>query len=307
MLPTRRAQLMLLTPIAVMGLGLAVLVWSDFGSDPPGDVEPPRSKPLVVIPHDLGDETFSETALERIPLSAERPGVSFVPNAGKASYDIAPSGTHYKAINSAHGLRVRFTPKGIQLFVLGDKGPDESKWELGLSRCGHGDALIPVLPAMPTASGNRVEYRRVTASGFEFTEWYNNSPRGVVQGFALRTAPGSTTGGEPLVLELSVSGESTPDPEQDGKSIGLAARGGAYVLRYGDLWTLDAHGHHLPSRLEMRAGRIVVAVDDSAGSYPLSIYRLLTVETSGPRAHAGTSPADWSRSPPASDQGPVRM
>jgi hypothetical protein len=110
--------------------------------------------------------------------------------------------------------------------------------------------------AMPTASGNRVSYRR---SGV--TEWYVNGPAGLEQGFTLAG---------PQTLSLRVSG--TLVPNQRGQAIEFT-RGthGAVVLRYSGLTAFDAGGRTLPARLEFTGRTLTLRVDDRGARYPLTI------------------------------------
>jgi len=60
--------------------------------------------------------------------------------------------------------------------------------------------LQPVAPAEPSASANRIEYRRAG-----ITEWYLNGAGGLERGFTLPQPPGAPQPGQPLV--------SSPDEE----------------------------------------------------------------------------------------------
>jgi FG-GAP repeat/Bacterial Ig domain len=113
-----------------------------------------------------------------------------------------------------------------------------------------------------TAHGNRVTLVRPGVR-----EWYAAGPLGIEQGFTLtRRLDGST-------LTLGIGG--TLRPQLTASGITFVDRHGQVVLRYGGLTTVDASGQRLPSRLEVRNGRVAIAVNDRGARYPITIDPLV--------------------------------
>ena len=103
----------------------------------------------------------------------------------------------WQAPNRSHGLRTYFTAAGIRVVPRRDDGPS---WEWGLAWVGYGRGgtswSVPAASLAP--SGARIDYQRGGLS-----EWYENSPRGLKQGFVLDAPPeqwGRSVEGEPEQL-----------------------------------------------------------------------------------------------------------
>jgi hypothetical protein len=181
-----------------------------------------------------------------------------------------------QAPNRAHDLRTRFTATGI---LVVPRSPGESNWEWGLSLVGHGraGATSPARAAVPSAAGNRVDYRRG-----EITEWYVNDPRGLEQGFRLDAPPEAMAdaGEAPMVIELELSGSLSAYPSEDGRSIDFRTAQGAAVLRYAELHVADATGRELPSRMEAFAAAdrrgVRLVFEDAGAVYPVTVDPLAT-------------------------------
>ena len=169
-----------------------------------------------------------------------------------------------QAPNRAHNLRTYFGARGIRLHDRTAVGGPELAG-LSLVGTGRGTALAPVAAGTVTQAGRRVEIRRAG-----IVEWYENTPRGLEQGFTLAAR---ARGEGALVLKLSV--EHARARLMD-KSIELATDSGRR-LRYGKLIATDATGRILPSRLEAPSpDRLRLVVDDTAASYPVVIDPLIT-------------------------------
>ena len=102
------------------------------------------------------------------------------------------------------------------------------------------------------------------------TEWYENGPLGLEQGFTLDHSPGKTNG-QPLTLELGLHGELVAVLGPGGKALDLRRKDGKTVLRYTGLKAQDATGHELRSWLEVRGERLLVQVDDAGARYPVVV------------------------------------
>ena len=130
---------------------------------------------------------------------------------------------------------------------------------------GYGDALHPVRAVAPTAQANRVEYRREG-----LTEWYENGPLGLEQGFTLIHRPARAKTGA-LTLELRLNGDLRAALEPGGKGLELRRRDGRPALRYTGLETRDATGRQLRSWLEVRGERLRIRLVDEGARYPLVV------------------------------------
>jgi hypothetical protein len=136
-----------------------------------------------------------------------------------------------------------------------------SAWlRLRLAGYGRESALQKPASASPRAVENRVDYLR---RGLD--EWYANGPLGLEQGFDVTARP--PTGSGPLSLALAMSSDLHPRIDRSGVAL-AGARG---TLRYGGLSVSDARGRPLHSWLSLRAGRIVIRVDDRGAAYPVRI------------------------------------
>jgi|GEM_PF-1516675 len=185
-------------------------------------------------------------------------------NLAKYEYYPSESGKGLQAPNRAHNLRTYFDSTGIRLQDRTAVGSPELAG-LSLVGIGRGDVLAPVEAGTVTHAGARVEIQR---SGV--IEWYENSPRGLEQGFTL-AAPMEGEG--PVVLELAVEHAKA---SLRGQSIELATDAGRR-LNYGNLIARDANGLILASRLEVPSPqRMQLIVEDAGAAYPVVIDPLIT-------------------------------
>jgi len=102
-----------------------------------------------------------------------------------------------QAPNRAQNLRTYFDAQGIRVedrTVFGGSG----LLQMRLAGVGRGDALTPVAEGEVRSEGSRVEIHRAG-----LVEWYENSPKGLEQGFTLEERP---PGEGELVLELALLG-----------------------------------------------------------------------------------------------------
>ena len=185
-------------------------------------------------------------------------------NIAAYEYRASPNSHGLQAPNRAHNLRTYFEPTGIRLHDRSNIGSTELTG-LSLVRLGRGSALTPVEAGKVTYEGSRVEIRRD-----RILEWYENSPKGLEQGFTLKQQP---QGEGPLVLELAIEGAQAV---LDGRSVVLTTDQGRR-LRYSKLFVKDASGKLLNSRLALPSPRqIQLVIQDTGASYPLLIDPLIT-------------------------------
>src|SRR5262245_24654760 len=103
----------------------------------------------------------------------------------RQEYAASPTSDGLQAPNRAHNLRTIFREHGIE--VVPRTGKDVTPawrfaWQTtGLGRPGH---MQEVSPSTPSAQGARVVYQR---NGW--SEWYENTAKGLEQGFTLQNRP----------------------------------------------------------------------------------------------------------------------
>jgi hypothetical protein len=182
----------------------------------------------------------------------------------RREYHASASDQGLQAPNRAHNLRTWFEPTGIRVHDRTAEGSPRLV-ELRLASVGRGDALAPVPPGEVSHREGRVEIRRPG-----LVEWYENSERGLEQGFTLTLRP---AGSGTLGVQLEITGA---EGVLSGDAVLLDSAAGRR-LRFGSLRVIDAAGRSLPASFEMPAPRrIRIAVADEGASYPLTIDPILT-------------------------------
>ncbi len=202
------------------------------------------------------------TELSSLPIAAQS-SISAALGRDLSGYHIRASGSTLETTTSHGALTAQFTPAGIQLIS------NHLHWTMALRACGYGAAIAPVIQASPQANANRVEYRRGP-----LTEWYENGPVGLEQGFTL-TAPPTKRNGQLLTIALSLSGDLTPKPDESRTGLTLTDRAGKSALRYAGLAARDADGKDLRASLEVQGEELMIHVDDRNAHYPLTVDPLV--------------------------------
>ena len=204
----------------------------------------------------LGSAGGHVFARSRSPAGFGTSTVSSALGRDAAAYRIVGASGGLTGANAGQGLRLRFDGRGVSLVSpAGALG-------LELVALGGGGSLGPVPRVAPTASANRVVYRR---PGLE--EWYANGPLGLEQGFTLTHRP---AGRGAVTLALRLSGSLARSARLEGGTLRLGS------LVYRDLVASDAAGRRLPARLELAAGRrLLIRVDVRRARYPLTIDPLI--------------------------------
>jgi hypothetical protein len=90
------------------------------------------------------------------------------------AYQARPIADGFRMENPRNGLSTQFGSSGVSFRV----GTHE--WGMKLSGYGYGERLLAANIAAPHARANRMDYTRD-----ELTEWYENGPFGLQQGFTL--------------------------------------------------------------------------------------------------------------------------
>ncbi len=199
------------------------------------------------------------TSLASLPLDAQGP-ISAALGKNNSSYWVHRSAEGFRGENLRHVLVTDFTRAGAEV------RSHNLHWTLETRGYGYGDALHRARVVAPQANANRVEYRRDGV-----TEWYENGPLGVEQGFTLAHRPGKANG-QALTVEVGLGGDLVASLEQDGKALELRRKDGQTgLLRYTGLQARDATGRDLRSWLEVRGERLLVRVDDKGARYPVVV------------------------------------
>jgi hypothetical protein len=195
----------------------------------------------------------------------------------------------YQAPNRAQNLRTYFTPSGIRVVPRVTDGDPPWEWGLTLSGYGYAGDIQPVSAAELTVSTNRITYRRGA-----LTEWYVNDENGLEQGFTLSAPPQHLhraadavqvspipNSQYPIVLELTLSGNLTPNLSDDRSAIefttppstGSGQGGGVRVLRYANLHAYDATGRPLPAHLSLSPSlsNLSISLDATDAIYPITV------------------------------------
>jgi len=169
---------------------------------------------------------------------------------------------------SAQGDQLRAEGAGLTaVFKSGSVHFRAAQGDLGMSLVGYGygDALRTTAGVTPRSDQNRVEYRRGA-----LTEWYENGPLGLEQGFTFAEPPAKKHTG-PLTVALAFSGDFQPVADKDQTQLTLQSRHQAQNLYYGGLASYDATGKELRTWLEVHRNQVQLKVDDSGATYPVVV------------------------------------
>ncbi len=169
--------------------------------------------------------------------------------------------TVLKASNPRQGYVTTFRPEGIELASRPVVGND---WRLAVRVTGFGyeGEVLPLPAAEPIADKQRVEYRRGPV-----TEWYENRPEGLEQGFTIAEPPGHRA--DVLVVALAVTGDGEVALEGDDARFTDAS--GRTLLRYTGLETRDASGKALPTRMEGGGRELRLLVEAGSARFPATV------------------------------------
>jgi hypothetical protein len=197
-----------------------------------------------------------------------------------ASPGDAPS--TYHAFNPANNLDAYFTPKGTEIICrrngTSSTGVARGEARLSMELRGYGyaqdmTALEPLTSDQIRVSNQRIENARTAAGTGErvLTEWYENKPDGLEQGFTITSKPKVATQGNWLNISLEVKGSLLAKQQKDGQAIFLETPKGERVLRYGGLMAEDSKGRELLAYMRVEGKKVSLVVDDKEAIYPLSV------------------------------------
>jgi hypothetical protein len=188
-------------------------------------------------------------------------------------YAISQDHGQLRAVSRGSDLRSRFDAQGVA--VTGRTGP-AGEIRLALAAWGRGVAT-PVAAVVPQegdcASGNAVDafggcLRRVHFAYPGVTEWWENRPEGLEQGFTLAAPP---RGDGPLVFDVAVSGAAV---DVSGTEALLRGESGL-LLRYSGVAAWDETGLALPAWILAAPGGLRIAVDDAGALGAVTVDPLL--------------------------------
>lgn len=209
------------------------------------------------------DVRTSSALLSSLPPAAQGP-ISAALGKDDSNYWVHSTAAGFRLDNPRHALHAEFTKQGTKVHN------NNLRWGLETRDYGYEDAMRLVTAVAPQAKANRVEFRR---DGL--TEWYENGPLGLEQGFTLAHRPGKANG-QPLTLELALRGNLVASLEALGfdkksSSLELSNKDGKMAMRYTGLQARDATGRELRSWLEVRGDRLLVRVEDGVARYPVVV------------------------------------
>jgi trimeric autotransporter adhesin len=206
----------------------------------------------------------SAAVLSSLPADAQGP-ISTALGKDDSGYWTHRGAEGFRLENPQQGLAAEFSRQGAELRT------HNLRWVIKTRGYGYGDALQRVKAVAPQGNANRVEYQRDV-----MTEWYENGPLGLEQGFTLTHRPDNANG-QALTLELSFRGDLVATLESGASALQMRSKDGKAVLRYTGLKALDANGRELPSWLEVRGERLLVRVNDKEARYPVVVDPWLQV------------------------------
>ncbi len=218
-----------------------------------GTASSTRTAPDIEVAHEV--RTATVPAPPDPMVEAER-------SIAQREYEATDSGKGLQAPNRAHGLRTYFDATGARVVDREDDATGLARLRtVGVGR----DELRPVSPGEVVADGSRVEVRRPG-----LVEWYENSERGLEQGWTIAEPP---DGDGPLAIEVDF-GDATVRVDANIATVVSPNRG---RLDYGGLAASDAGGSTLAVRMEsVSSSRVRIVVVDADARYPLTVDPMLT-------------------------------
>lgn len=124
-----------------------------------------------------------------------------------------------------------------------------------------------------SSDGSDFFQSEITTRKSAITEWYENRPEGIEQGFTLNVRPDRTHVDQPEALRLvvQVGGELSAHLKNDGQTVELKDRNAKSVLSYSKLTAVDADGKRLASHIETSGNEITLVIDDREAVYPIVV------------------------------------
>jgi trimeric autotransporter adhesin len=199
------------------------------------------------------------TTVRSLPASAQS-NISAAVARGNPAYYAHAVGADFIVDNPAQKIRAHFSASGIQVRSA------SAVWKLALSGYGYGDTLVAAQTATPSASENRVEYRRGPV-----TEWYVNGALGLEQGFTIQQPLSSVANGHRLTFAFALGGDLRAAVQEGKGGLQLTNRRGRPELNYTGLSAHDALGRELQAEVSLRGDQLLLQVNDREARYPVVI------------------------------------
>src|SRR5437773_1815571 len=189
---------------------------------------------LLIAAHDAGAAPLSrpEDTWQRNTLRA----------IADREYDVSVRGGALQAPNRAQGMRAHFVNDGIAVAPRVD-GEPAWRWSWRTLAIGRGHDMQRIAARAAVARGARVEY---ASAGL--VEWYENSARGIEQGFSLASRP---EGHGALRIDGAIPRGFTATVDRDERGVVFTDARGVQVLRYANLRARDATRHDVPTRIAL--------------------------------------------------------
>lgn len=175
--------------------------------------------------------------------------------------------------NPVQRLRMRLDGDGLHLIM-----PGEAPITLRLIGYSQGPARAALRTRRPMIHGARVS--RDLGAGL--SEWYENGPLGIEQGFML-VHPLDTSGS--VALSFTLQGPLKASLMEDG--LAFQDQHGRPVLDYGGFLAYDANHRALPARMQLTGDRLSLNVDARGARYPVTLDPLFSTRS----ALQGPNPA----------------
>ncbi len=186
----------------------------------------------------------------------------------KAQYSIAqtrdPDSKKFAISNTDHEFAAEIDNAAVK---IGDNAADSWQVDWKLKSFGYGEHQHELPPGHANVKGNRMEIQRSAT----FTEWFENTEKGLEQGFIISEKPSGGSSGKDLKLKFAIGGGLSAKAEPDGQAIALLDKQGNQVMRYEKLKAWDARGEILAAQMSTDGAAVALTVDDFSAIYPITI------------------------------------
>jgi hypothetical protein len=170
--------------------------------------------------------------------------------------------------NPANRYEAYIQEQGVNL-----RAKDDSL-SLSLKQIGYGGNLHSVYAGKISGKDQQVTIERNNG----LTEWFYNSEAGLEHGFTLKNRLTDFSSFHRLRLVMEVSDGWQAETETNATGVLLTSKRNQAVIAYNKLLVLDANHQKLPAGFCIEAAQIVIEVDDSKATYPLTIDPVFTIQ-----------------------------
>ncbi|MCA9755823.1 MAG: FG-GAP repeat protein [Candidatus Eisenbacteria bacterium] len=198
----------------------------------------------------------------------------------RSEYDVSRAAEGLQAPNRAQDLRTYFREGGIDVLP---RRAMEADWTWSWRTRAWGrlpdedacTASFDGIASLDLVASREpiVDCFRVSYAQDGFTEWYENRPSGIEQGFTIEHRP---AGDGLLCFEGALGGHLTPRLHGDTAGVEFVDATGQTAFDYDGLLAYDATGRELPAHLECGDDFLRILVDDAGAMYPCVIDPILT-------------------------------